>query len=132
SINSQFPSTGVGTRASKDLVNEYEAGDIRKDFSVKFATDSRVNDWFITKFRDNSEAAGTAGWGGNDWILIRYADVMLMLAEAKMNLGKDAEAIVILNEVRDRAGLPSYEISRVNATYANKYPTLKDAILHER
>jgi len=132
SINSLFPSTGAGTRVSKDLVNEYEAGDIRKDFSVKFATDSRVNDWFITKFRDNSEAAGTAGWGGNDWILIRYADVMLMLAEAKMNLGKDAEAIVLLNEVRDRAGLPSYELSKVNAAYATKYPTLKDAILHER
>lgn len=132
SINSQFPSTGAGTRASKDLVFEYEVGDIRKDFSVKFASDARVNDWFITKFRDNSDAAGTAGWGGNDWILIRYADVMLMLAEAKVNLGKDGEAIVLLNEVRERAGLPSYQNSRNNAAYATKYPTLKDAILHER
>lgn len=131
-INSKFPATGSGTRASKDLVNEYEKGDIRKDFSVKFATDSRVNDWFITKFRDNSEAAGTAGWGGNDWILIRYADVMLMLAEAKMQLGKNDEAIVLLNEVRERAGLPSYEISRLNPSYSMNYPTLKEAILHER
>jgi len=131
-VNSQFPSTGVGTRASKDLVNEYEVGDIRKDFSVKFATDSRVNDWFVTKFRDNSAAAGTTGWGGNDWILIRYADVMLMLAEVKMYLGKDKEAIVLLDEVRERAGLPSYDISIQNSTYVNSYPTLKDAILHER
>lgn len=131
-INSQFPSTGVGTRASKDLVNEYEVGDIRKEFSVKFATDSRVNDWFVTKFRDNSAAAGTTGWGGNDWILIRYADVMLMLAETKMYLGEESEAIVLLDEVRERAGLPSYDISIQNPTYVNLYPTLKDAILHER
>ncbi|MNL43938.1 SusD family protein [compost metagenome] len=57
---------------------------------------------------------------------------MLLLAEAKMNLGKDAEAIALLDEVRLRAGLPSYAVSRTNASYAAKYPTLKDAILHER
>lgn len=131
-INSQFPSTGSGTRASLDLVYEYETGDIRKDFSVKFASNPVVNDWFITKFRDNSDAAGTSGWGGNDWILIRYADVMLMLAETKMYLGKDAEAIVLLDEVRERAGLPSYQESMSDADYASKYPSLKDAILHER
>lgn len=131
-INSLFPSTGSGNRASKDLVLEYEDGDIRKDFSVKFASDPRVNDWFITKFRDNSDAAGTTGWGGNDWILIRYADVMLLLAETKMYLGKDAEAIALLDEVRERAGLPTYAISRQDPSYAAKYPTLKDAILHER
>lgn len=131
-INSKFPSTGSGTRASKDLVYEYEPGDLRKEFSVKFASDSRVNDWFVTKFRDDSEAAGTAGWGGNDWIVIRYADVMLMLAETKMHLGKDVEAISLLNEVRERAGLPIYEVAKQNENYQMKYPTLKDAILHER
>ncbi|MFZ4263698.1 RagB/SusD family nutrient uptake outer membrane protein [Sphingobacterium sp. HJSM2_6] len=131
-INSRFNSTGVGNRASKDLVAEFEPADIRKDFSVKFASSSVVNDWFITKFRDNSDAAGTNGWGGNDWILIRYADVMLLLAETKMHLGKNDEAIVLLDEVRERAGLPSYATSRQNVSYATKYPTLKDAILHER
>ena len=131
-INSRFPSTGSGTRASKDLIEEYEEADLRKDFSVKFASSPVVNDWFITKFRDNSAEAGTSGWGGNDWILIRYADVMLLLAETKMNLGKQSEAIALLDEVRERAGLPGYQESRKNATYASKYPTLKEAILHER
>lgn len=131
-INSRFPSTGSGTRATKDLIEEYEDADLRKDYSVKFASSPVVNDWFITKFRDNSAEAGTSGWGGNDWILIRYADVMLLLAETKMNLGKQAEAIALVDQVRERAGLPGYQESRKDPEYASKYPTLKEAILHER
>lgn len=131
-INSKYPSTGSGGNVKHDLVKDYEEGDLRKTFSIKFATDPQVNDWFITKFRDNSDGAGTAGWGGNDWILIRYADVMLLLAETKMHLGKDAEAIALLDEVRERAGLPSYAEARKGASYDSRYPTLKEAILHER
>src|SRR5690606_26127921 len=101
-----------GGYVKHDLVKDYENGDVRKDFSIKFATDPSVNDWFITKFRDNSAAAGTEGFGGNDWILIRYADVMLLLAETKVKLGKDAEAIALLDEVRERAGLAPYAVSR--------------------
>lgn len=131
-INSQFKSTGSGQVAKLDLVKDYEPNDTRKEFSVKFASDPQVNDWFITKFRDVSDGAGTEGRGGNDWILIRYADVMLLLAETKMHLGKDAEAIALLNEVRERAGLPSYQESLTDSAYKSKYPTLKEAILHER
>ena len=131
-VNSLHKSTGSGGNLTRDLVKDYEESDIRKDFSIKFAEDVQVNDWFITKFRDNSLQAGTQGWGGNDWILIRYADVMLLLAETKMRLGKEADAIVLLDEVRERAGLPSYAESRKNVLYNTKYPTLKEAILHER
>ncbi|MFC6098753.1 RagB/SusD family nutrient uptake outer membrane protein [Olivibacter domesticus] len=131
-INSLKPSTGSGGMAKRDLVNDYEQGDLRKDFSVKFAADPQVSDWFITKFRDTSPAAGEQGWGGNDWIVIRYADIMLLLAETKMKLGKDNEAIALLNQVRARAGMPAYQETMQNATYATKYPTLKEAILHER
>ncbi|WP_134088685.1 RagB/SusD family nutrient uptake outer membrane protein [Olivibacter sp. XZL3] len=131
-INSRMPATGVGGNVKRDLVNDYEQGDLRKDFSVKFAADPQVNDWFITKFRDTSPAAGEQGWGGNDWILIRYADIMLLLAETKMKLGKENEAIDLLDQVRARAGMPSYQESMQDAGYASKYPTLKEAILHER
>ncbi|MNV39005.1 SusD family protein [compost metagenome] len=57
---------------------------------------------------------------------------MLLLAEAKYHLGKDAEAIALLDQVRERAGLPSYATSMLNTAYRSKYPTLKEAILHER
>lgn len=131
-INSLAPSSGSGLRAGLDLVKAYEVGDIRKDFTVKFAAAPIVNDWFVTKFRDASSAAGVTGYGGNDWILMRYADVILMLAEVNMYLGDNATAIIYLDMVRERAQLPKYREAMTDPNYSSKYPTLMLAILHER
>lgn len=131
-INSKKTSSGVGGNVKHDLINEYEPGDPRKDFSVKYANNASVKDWFITKFRDTSDVAGTAGYGGNDWILIRYADVILNLAEVNMYLGDNAAAIQFLDMVRTRAGMPAYAVSMTDPAYSSKFPTLKLAILHER
>lgn len=131
-INSLKPSTGLGLNVTHDLVLEYEENDPRKEFSIKFGNDATVQDWFVTKFRDASSAAGINGYGGNDWPLIRYADVILMLAEVNMYQGNNTEAIQYLNMVRARAGMPSYEQSMTNPEYSSRYPTLKLAILHER
>lgn len=131
-INSLKPGTGSGGNVKLDLIKDYETGDSRKTFSVKFAADPTVNDWFITKFRDNSSLAGTSGYGGNDWILLRYADVILLLAEVNMDLGNNNTAIQFLDQLRERAGLKNYNTSMKDPAYAGKYPTLKLAILHER
>lgn len=131
-INSKKPSSSVGGNVKLDLVKEYEDGDLRKDFSIKFANDATVKDWFITKFRDTSSVAGTNGYGGNDWILIRYADVALMLAEVNMYLGDNATAIQYLDMVRERANMPLYNTVKNDPAYSSKFPTLKLAILHER
>ncbi|ASU35517.1 RagB/SusD family nutrient uptake outer membrane protein [Mucilaginibacter xinganensis] len=131
-INSQKPSTGVGDNVTHDLVNEYENGDPRMVFSIKYAAASTVKDWYVTKFRDVSSGAGKNGYGGNDWILMRYADVILMLAETNMYLGNNAVATQYLDMVRARAGMPTYEVSSVDPVYSASYPTLKLAILHER
>lgn len=128
--NSQVNSKGMGTFVNPDLVKEYEDKDVRKTWSVEFSEGQ--NAWFITKFRDTSDAAGTLGYGGNDWIILRYADVILMLAEVNEELGNTTEAVSYLDQVRERAGLPSYEVSVRDAAYKSKYPTLKLAILHER
>lgn len=131
-INSLITSTGAGGNVTPDLVLDYEEADVRKDFNIKFANDPIVRDYFITKYRDASPAATNQGFGGNDWILIRYADVILMLAEVNMYLGNEPAAIGFLDQVRERAGLPLYAASIRNTSYSARYPTLKLAILHER
>ncbi|GAB3900598.1 RagB/SusD family nutrient uptake outer membrane protein [Spirosoma agri] len=131
-INSLRTTTGVGGNVTPDLVKDYEDGDIRKDFSIKYANAAVVKDYFITKYRDASSTAGTSGYGGNEWLLIRYADVILMLAEVNLYLGDEATAIGFLDQVRDRAKLPLYSVAKTNSAYSAKYPTLKLAILHER
>lgn len=131
-INSQYVATGSGGTMTKDLINEFEAGDIRTTFSIKYASAAAVQSYFITKFRDVSAAAGVLGYGGNDWILIRYADVILNLAEVYMYLNDNVNSIKYLDMVRTRAGMPNYATMLGNATYIASYPTLKLAILHER
>jgi hypothetical protein len=130
--NSLKPTTGVGDNVTHDLVYEYEAGDPRAAFSITYDPNATVKDWYVSKFRDISSSAGVNGYGGNDWILMRYADVILMLAEVNNYLGNTAAAIQYVDMVRARAGMPSYEISIQNPTYAANFPTLKLAILHER
>jgi hypothetical protein len=129
-INSLFVSQAAGGLFTKDLLNEFEAGDVRTTFSVKYA--AATSSYFITKFRDASAAASSLGYGGNDWILIRYADVILNLAEVYMYLNDNTNAIMYLDMVRTRAGMPNYATMLSNAAYTAKYPTLKLAILHER
>lgn len=77
-----------------------------------------------------------AGYGGNLWFEIRFADVYLMLAEAyeRVEGNSSAKAIEYLNKVRKRPSstLKTYEESMTNDTYAAAYPTLRDAIFHER
>lgn len=132
SINSLVKSQGAGGTLTLDLLNEFEVGDLRTDFSVKYAQDPGVKAYFITKFRDANAAATDLGYGGNDWIVLRYADVILNLAEVYMLMGDDGNAIMYLDMVRERAQRPPYEEMKSNADYAAKYPTLKLAILHER
>jgi hypothetical protein len=129
-INSLFVSQGAGGLLTKDLLNEFEATDPRLAFSVKYAP--AVSGYYITKFRDASATASTLGYGGNDWILIRYADVILNLSEAYLGLADNVNAIKYLDMVRARAAMPSYATMLLNANYALNYPTLKLAILHER
>lgn len=130
-INSLFASQGNGGLFSLDLLKEFEEGDIRTSFSIKKANDPLLAH-FITKFRDNSAGATNLGYGGNDWILIRYADVILNLAEVYMHSGEEIKAVEYLNMVRERAGVPDYQTMKADPDYSARYPTLKLAILHER
>ena len=41
----------------------------------------------------------------NDWVLMRYAEVLMMQAEAYYRLGYEQNALVCINQIRKRAGL---------------------------
>ncbi len=72
--------------------------------------------------RDEVDFLGTNV--GTNWRIIRYADVLLMLAEAQNEQGKTAEAEALLNQVRDRAG--------VAQKTGMDQATMKQAIIEER
>lgn len=42
-----------------------------------------------------------------DWVLLRYADVLLMLAETENEISGPSEAAPYVNEVRNRVGMPN-------------------------
>lgn len=72
------------------------------------------------KFRSNST---NTSLGGNDWIVLRYADVLLMRVEAIMagaESTSDATAVSAFNSIRSRAGLST--VTSVS----------KDALVKER
>jgi len=58
----------------------------------------------------------------DNYIITRYADALLMYAEALMVLGKKDEALPFINQVRTRAKVPVITAAQLNI----------DAILHER
>ncbi|HVS61027.1 MAG TPA: RagB/SusD family nutrient uptake outer membrane protein [Gemmatimonadaceae bacterium] len=65
-----------------------------------------VTGYNIRKYIDLVDKADR-GNGGIDIILMRYADVLLMYAEAKVALGQaDASALAAVNQVRARVGMP--------------------------
>lgn len=47
-----------------------------------------------------------AGESEVDWIVFRYGEVLLNLAEAALELNKPAEALAAINQIRERAGMP--------------------------
>lgn len=54
------------------------------------------------------EIGGTANMS-NDFVVFRLADIILSLAEAKWHLAPDdAEALALVNQIRERAGVDAY------------------------
>lgn len=65
--------------------------------------------------------------------VIRYSEVLLMYAEALAGQGKEAEALVYLDQVRARVGMPLYaEIGLPTITRGTTGNQMIDAILLER
>ena len=98
---------------SQSLVNAYETGDVRKNATIIFRGttlyDGRVVPVTVENERYNYKAyssAFTDGWETDVNIkYLRYAEVILMKAEALNELNQTPAAIPLLNQIRARAGL---------------------------
>ncbi len=133
---------------SADLVNAYEPGDKRKASTIiaidnsgkhvgtvlydgfRIPSADSVQNLFYNYKAYYSENKNVEPYLGNrdqkqkNVHLLRYADVLLMNAEASNELGQSAAAVAILNQIRTRAGLA--------ATTAASQTDVRNAIWKER
>ena len=92
----------------------YDDNDARKSL-IEYVQVDGVKLCLMRKFYDTPDASTTQY--GNDQILLRYADVLLMYAEALNEVGYDSSAdspaLQALNEVHTRAGLDPLNITDI-------------------
>ena len=96
-----------------------EQGDLRFEKLIAHGNHQGVNTYYPLKYRD----LDGSGYYGCNLVVLRYADVVLMMAEAEYHGGSAAEAQKWLNMARNRAGL-----GNCTATGTE----LRDAIYKER
>ena len=128
-FTNQFAPIGSGTAVvsvgnplgqnipTANMNNAYETGDLRKAVSMRTSYvlgANTVNHNYVVKYSGTPAANLDSD---NNWIVLRYADVLLMYAEALNEQGyvADGPAFTYLNQIRTRAGLPSKTSNNANA-----------------
>lgn len=56
-----------------------------------------------------------------NWAIIRFADVLLFKAEALIELGRQQEALSLINQVRERAGASTGLLKQANGSFTSSY-----------
>ena len=101
------------TNQTSSLLNTFPTGDARKDLITYVQVEKTVR--LMNKFYDTKSP--TFKTVGNDQILLRYADVLLMYAEALNEIQYDASegslALKYLNAVRQRAGISNLTVKQL-------------------
>lgn len=108
-----FPGNMTGAQGgfipTSDMAMAYETGDLRRTTSIAdsvlLKNGSYAKEFYGLKFVDFT--TGIVGDGGINFTSLRYADVLLMYAEALNETDKTADAHQYLNMVRNRVGLAS-------------------------
>jgi len=102
--------TGDGfLRPTADMETSYEAGDLRKTASfAKSIPNSTSTERYVVKYKQTGIIANESDV---DFPVLRYADVLLMYAEALTEQNKPDLAIPYINQIRTRAGLPGKPVS---------------------
>jgi hypothetical protein len=137
------PNGGFGFNVpTPDLLNEFETGDPRKNGTIIFRNSTTVEGDVIPASVPNpmynyktyvvfSSFDPQYPYGAQqDKIVLRYADVLLMNAEANNELGNTAPALASLEQVRVRARQGNNAI--LPKVVTTDQAILRTAIYHER
>jgi hypothetical protein len=143
--NADFVAGGYGwNQPTQEFVDAYEPGDLRKDQTIlyqggpefdgkQYRSSYSATGYNLRKFLVDKTVSPDYDTNPANWVVLRYADILLMYAEALNETGKTAEAQAPagsvstggpLNRVRLRAGLDP--VQGLNQAQ------LREKILHER
>ncbi|NEW83707.1 MAG: RagB/SusD family nutrient uptake outer membrane protein [Mariniphaga sp.] len=123
-----------GFTSRKSFIDSFEPNDSRiggwifgQPKGTNIVISTKTPDWknhgdtiMGARFCKYEYQPGLTGWGDNmdnDWVLLRYADVLLMKAEALMRQnggGSTQVALNLVNQVRARAGLSNFKMEDLN------------------
>lgn len=103
-----YKSGGGGYLITTDLYSKFTENDVRKKMIEYRKGDYREDYKFTTKYKDKTNISKLDP--GNDWLVYRFADILLMLAEVNNELGDMKNTDFYLQLVRERAGLEKKEI----------------------
>lgn len=131
-----YGGTSRSYSATVSLKNAFEAGDPRIDYTLIMADE---NHNVLKYILNNVYVPGRAGQGlsQNNTRILRYADVLLLKAEAIVRSGGDLnEAIGLVNQVRERARFSTADGSEspIPANYGSQTDSgvTLDLIFNER
>ena len=132
SADGSYQWCGNGICAQPGVYSSYEDGDLRRDETLMIGQQYSAKDGspinmdngeplnYTEEISDFTNAKQNEGarldkyqWNAtdswerdNDWVLMRYAEVLMMQGEAYYRLGYTQTALSYINQVRTRAGLP--------------------------
>lgn len=117
--------TNIGDNIEKSLRAAYSPEDKRLPLTVQVPVPSNVN-VVPRKYYDELSATNDVG---NDFPVLRFADVLLLYAEALNESGyqADGDALRALNQVRTRAGVAAYTAAQLPSQAA-----FREAVINER
>ncbi len=136
-----------------NLYNEYEPADPRRDITILYPSEADMDNKneevylgspLLNRKYAMYDEAKEVGGGYGQWSLhasrgpinnkqIRYADVLLMYAEAALGLGDEAAAKTYINKVRQRVGLGEVGTYKISLNGGDSIvPTTEQALRHER
>ncbi len=116
--------TSIGDNIEPSLRAAFTAGDKRLPLTVQVPVPTSINA-VPRKFYDELSATSDVG---NDFPVLRFADVLLLYAEAVNEVGYQAtgDAFTALNRVRTRAGVPAYTATDLGTKEAFRTAVIKE------